>query len=116
SSTTGSSSATVAAANVENRDLKSVLENSAVAYPNPFNPSTTISFYIPEDSRVRVEIYDILGRSVSTLLDDDLQAGVNSVRWDGTDSNGRHVGSGQYIYRISTPNGTNIIRRMMLLK
>jgi len=115
-STTGSSSATVAAANVENRDLKSVLENSAVAYPNPFNPSTTISFYIPENSRVRVEIYDILGRSVNTLLDDDLQAGVSSVRWNGTDANGRHVGSGQYIYRISTPNGTNIIRRMMLLK
>ena len=115
-STTGSSSSTVSAANVENQELKSILENSAVAYPNPFNPSTTISFYIPEDSPVRVEVYDILGRTVCILLDDNLQAGVNSVRWDGTDASGRQVGSGQYIYRISTPDGTNIIRRMMLLK
>jgi PKD repeat protein len=113
---TGSSTATVAAANVENPDLKSVLENSAVAFPNPFNPSTTISFYLPEASPVKVEIYDILGRSVKILLEDNLNAGVNSVRWDGTDASGRHVGSGQYIYRISAANGTNIVRRMMLLK
>jgi PKD repeat protein len=113
---TGSSTATIAAANVENPDLKSVLENSAVAYPNPFNPSTTISFYLPEASPVKVQIYDILGRSVKILLDDNLNAGVNSVRWDGTDASGRHVGSGQYIYRISAANGTNIVRRMMLLK
>ena len=65
---------------------------------------------------MRVEIYDILGRSVKTILDDNLGAGLNSVRWDGKDSNGRDVGSGQYIYRISTPNGTSIIRRMLLLK
>jgi PKD repeat protein len=97
-------------------DVAVVLENSAVNYPNPFNPSTTISFMLPADAQVRVEIYDLLGRRVAQLADERLSAGVNSVRWEGVDDAGRPVGSGQYLYRITTSAGTTIVRKIMLLK
>lgn len=69
-------------------------------YPNPFNPRTTVVFEIPAAGRVRLEVYDIAGRLVRTLLDADLPAGTHQATWNGNDSAGRGVPSGSYSARL----------------
>ncbi len=70
------------------------------AFPNPFNPSTTIRFALPAAARASVRIYDAGGRLVRTLVDGDLGAAVHAVVWRGDDDAGRRVGSGVYFYRV----------------
>lgn len=84
-------------------------------YPNPFNPETTIDFSLKEETNVKVEIFNIKGQKVTTLIDDMLIAGHHSVVWNGTDSNGNHVSSGVYFSKMQAGN-TISIRKMMLLK
>lgn len=81
--------------------------------PNPFNPSTSISFVLPGAARVRVEVFDVGGRRVRTLLDGAMIAGRHSVRWDGTSDHGTQVASGTYFYRLTA--GKRVISRKMLL-
>ncbi len=70
-------------------------------YPNPFNPSTTIGFDVPDSkTKVRLEIYNILGQKVKTLVNDVYTAGRYKVTWDGTNDTGGQVSTGVYIYRI----------------
>jgi len=69
-------------------------------HPNPFNPSTTIKFQLPSPARVILQVYDILGRPVKTLVDHMQAAGLHSVVWDGTDQQARRMASGIYIYRL----------------
>ncbi|MFC1537662.1 PQQ-binding-like beta-propeller repeat protein, partial [Gemmatimonadota bacterium] len=71
-------------------------------YPNPFNPTTTINYAVPEGKTVKVtlKVYNLRGRLVATLVDDEREAGNYSVFWSGTDQNGRQVASGVYFYRI----------------
>jgi len=83
-------------------------------YPNPFNPSTRISFDLPEAAYVTLDILDIRGRVVETLVSDHLRADSYTVIWQGTRA-GKPVGAGIYLYRLSTPEG-NLIRKMTLLK
>ena len=83
--------------------------------PNPFNPSTSISFVLPGDSGVRVEVFDVGGRRVRTLLDGNMIQGRHSVRWDGTNERGTQVASGTYFYRLKAGKRT-ITRKMLLLK
>ncbi len=71
-------------------------------YPNPFNPSTVVAFDLAVRGRVRVEIYDVLGRRVATLADRVFDAGRNRLVWNGLDSRGRLVASGVYICRLDT--------------
>jgi len=71
-------------------------------YPNPFNPSTTISFSLVERGSVRLEIYDITGKKVTTLVDGERDAGNYSVVWTGQDGSGKQVASGVYFYRLSS--------------
>ena len=54
------------------------------AYPNPFNPSTTIDFSVPTESLVSIGIYDVTGRNIQTLINDNYQPGYYSISWDGT--------------------------------
>ena len=70
--------------------------------PNPFNPATTIAFEVPGqgESRVRLDLYDIAGRRVRTLLAEALAAGRHEVRWNGVDQSGRPVASGVYFARL----------------
>ncbi len=80
------------------------------AYPNPFNNSTTISFELPQRDHVQLEVFDITGRKVETLIDRDMSAGDHSVRWDADE-----FSSGVYFYRIVAGEFSQI-RRLTLLK
>lgn len=84
-------------------------------YPNPFNPSTTITFSIPSEMVCNLDVYNIRGQKVKTLLNENRMAGRHSVVWDGKDANGRSVSSGVYFYRLTTPNRTHI-SKMLLMK
>ena len=84
-------------------------------YPNPFNPNTTIDFYLPEPGDVTLEVFNIKGQRVKTLINEHKETGSHNIVWNGTDQNGRFVSSGVYFYRLST--GTNsLINRMLLMK
>jgi hypothetical protein len=84
-------------------------------YPNPFNPSTTIKFDIPQAGNVQLVIYDLNGRRISTLIDDNLAAGSHQVSWNGLDASGITVSSGVYIYRLQSM-GTVLSRKLTLLR
>lgn len=85
------------------------------AYPNPFNPSTTIAFDLPETQHVKLEIFDISGRKVRTLVNKTVNAGRHQVNWDGHNETGMLVASGTYLYHIKAGEFTQV-RKMMLLK
>jgi len=85
-------------------------------YPNPFNPSTTFSFTLPLDKRVSVRIYDMTGRLVRTLINDEAYVqGTHTVNWNGLNDGGTAVASGQYIYTLEWGQFRQA-RRMMLVK
>ncbi len=85
-------------------------------YPNPFNPSTTISYQVPEDGQnVRIDIYNIAGQLVRTLVDAPHNAGEYKVVWNGTNGLGQQVSSGVYLFRMASGNFVNV-RKMSLVK
>jgi hypothetical protein len=84
-------------------------------YPNPFNPTTTIAYSLPEASKVRLDIYNVKGQLVKTLVNAEMSAGMHSVVWNGRDSNNAAVASGVYFYRVSSPKATQT-KRMLLMK
>jgi hypothetical protein len=83
--------------------------------PNPFNPSTDISFALPRDSKVSLTIYNVLGQHVTTLVDDYMAAGYRTISWNGTDQTGRTVASGVYFYKLKTDDFSST-KKMMMLK
>ena len=83
-------------------------------YPNPFNPSTVIPYQIPASSHVRLEVFNLLGQRLATLVDGVRSAGAHTAQWDATDAGGRAVGAGVYIYRLSG-GGVSVSRRMVLV-
>jgi subtilisin family serine protease len=83
--------------------------------PNPFNPRTTLLFELPRGGRVSLRVFDAGGRLVRTLVDEPLPAGRFRTVWDGTDNRGAAVGSGVYLYAITT-EGKTLTRKMTLLK
>ncbi|MBI4720586.1 MAG: Ig-like domain-containing protein [Chitinivibrionia bacterium] len=85
-------------------------------YPNPFNPSTTISFFLPDAALVHLEIFNLLGQSVSTLVDGRMNSGHHEVVWDGLDRSGGSAASGVYVYRLQCDKDNFTTRRMILLK
>jgi hypothetical protein len=84
-------------------------------YPNPFNPTTKIDYGLPEVSNVKLVIYDILGREVTTLVNGVQDAGYKSITWHGTDAFGKNVGAGMYFYLIQAGEFRQV-RKMVLLK
>jgi hypothetical protein len=84
-------------------------------YPNPFNPSTTIEFSVPEQSNVRIEVFDATGTLISELVNDVYGAGTYRTVWNARDNFGSVVSSGFYIYRMSADNFTQA-KRMILIK
>jgi len=90
-------------------------------YPNPFNPTTKIKFDLPEPSKLKLEIFNILGQRVITLKDQIYSAGYKEVLWDGKSSSGGEISSGLYFYRIEVKEMTTgkqyqQTKKMMLLK
>lgn len=83
-------------------------------YPNPFNPSTTITFSLKEASNASLDIYNLQGQRIRTLHSGWTAAGNHSRIWDGTDNNGRPVASGVYLYRLSTPGGSDTKKSILL--
>ena len=85
------------------------------AYPNPFNPVTTLRYDLPSDALVTLSIYDMLGKEITQLVNTTQQAGFKSVQWDATDSNGRAVSAGVYLYQIQAGEFVQT-KKMVLLK
>jgi hypothetical protein len=83
--------------------------------PNPFNPRTEIAFGLQEPAHCTLTVYDVSGRRVATLLDELRGPGTHRVEWDGRSEDGTEVGSGVYLYRLSTERGA-IQKKMLLLK
>ena len=84
-------------------------------YPNPFNPTTKISFSLPQRANVRLEVFDILGKRVATLLNESREAGNWTVDWNGLTGNNQHVSSGVYFYRLEAGNFSSV-KKMVMLK
>lgn len=85
-------------------------------YPNPFNPKTKISFALPKASKVTLDVYNILGQKVRTLINGDMDAGYQSVEWDGTDDNGVGISSGVYLYKLKAGDSFTKVNKMTFLK
>ena len=95
-------------------------------YPNPFNPTTSIGFSLPTAARVRLEIFDVLGRRLATPLGEGFRtfsAGRHEVRWNGRSQSGAALPSGIYFYRMAyqaagggQESGGELTRQMLLLK
>jgi flagellar hook assembly protein FlgD len=85
-------------------------------YPNPFNPSTLIRYQLPEQTNVTISIYDLMGRSVRTLIPGESQkAGYRQVLWNATNDLGQPVSAGMYIYTIQAGEFRQT-KKMVLLK
>ncbi len=84
-------------------------------FPNPFNPQTTIQFYLPDDGRVDLKIFNIKGQLVRTFRREFQERGLHSIIWDSRDDNNKKVASGIYLYQIKTGN-SSLSKKMLLLK
>jgi len=84
-------------------------------YPNPFNPTTVINFALPRASNVELNIFNILGQKVITLINENMEAGYHSVKWDGVNSQCQEVATGVYFYRMSAGDFVKS-KKMLLLK
>jgi len=85
------------------------------AYPNPFNPVTTLRYDLPEDALINVTIYDMMGRRIKILVNGPQSAGYRSVIWDATNDYGKPVSAGIYLYKIQVGEFTQT-KKMVLLK
>jgi len=84
-------------------------------YPNPFNPTTNIEYYLPQDSWMKLDIYNVLGQKVFTLVNEYQKSGYRRITWDGRDNQGRLLSSGIYLYLMSAGEFTQT-KKMVLLK
>ncbi len=85
-------------------------------YPNPFNPETTINYNLINSGNVEIEIFNIKGQVVSTLVNQNKEAGYHSVVWNGKDSSGNLVSSGLYLYKLIVDNKAIDMKKCLLLK
>lgn len=85
-------------------------------YPNPFNPSTTISFMLCENSEVTINVYNIKGRKIRKLADSEFSTGTHSIVWNGDDNSGEIVSSGIYYYQLRVNGKVMAVKKCLLLK
>jgi len=83
-------------------------------YPNPFNPTTTISYSLATAQNVSLDIFNMRGQRIRSLVNGTTPAGDHSVVWNGTDDSGRNLPSGVYFYRLSTPEKTTTLKMVMV--
>ena len=93
-----------------------VIDYQLTNYPNPFNPETKIVFDLPESGQVKLEIYNIKGQKVKTLLDCYMSPGRSEMLWNSKDDNGKRVSSGVYFYRLNVNDKIEKTKKMLLLK
>ena len=89
------------------RIVQSILpQNVVLDYnsPNPFNPNTQIKFGLPNNQKVKIDVYSITGQKVKTLINTTMNAGYHTINWNATDENGAKVSSGVYIYQLRCGN------------
>ena len=84
-------------------------------YPNPFNPITNIGYDIPELSKVSIDIYNIAGNKVKTLVSKEHQPGRYKVQWNATNESGAPVATGMYIYKIRAKDFVSV-KKLLLMK
>jgi len=84
-------------------------------YPNPFNPVTTIEYSVPKRSHVTIEVYNVLGQKVRTLVDREESAGSYTITWDGRTNSGQSAATGVYLYRFEAGDHVET-KKMLLLK
>jgi len=84
--------------------------------PNPFNPRTQISYYVPRTARMTLKVYNLLGRQVIQLVDRKHAAGRYTTFWNARNHQGEPVASGIYLYRLTSDTGYVETRKMTLLK
>ncbi|HKW14747.1 MAG TPA: FlgD immunoglobulin-like domain containing protein, partial [Candidatus Krumholzibacteria bacterium] len=87
---------------------------SVSAYPNPFNPETTVRYTLPARSHVRIDIFDLRGERVATLVDRDQEAGAFTIAWRGVDDSGMSVGSGVYFAKLSAQGAVRTYKLTLL--
>lgn len=90
-------------------------EHSLINYPNPFNPETTIQFYIDQAGPLSLFIYNVNGQKVRTLIDEEvLSIGEYEYKWDGKNDKGETLASGTYFYKIVTPKATSVSKMSLI--
>ena len=85
-------------------------------YPNPFNPETTISFDLLQDSKVNITIYNIKGQKVKILVNESLIKGIHEVLWNGRNNHNRLVASGVYLYKLNVNGKDHSVKKCLMLK
>jgi hypothetical protein len=88
-------------------------------YPNPFNPETSIVYELPAAGEIKIEVFDIRGRLVNTLINAQISAGIHRASWNGENKSGQPVASGVYYYRIkyaSARERRTAIKKMTLIR
>ena len=85
-------------------------------FPNPFNPTTTIQYALPQAVDVELTVYNVVGQVVRTLVAEHQSAGRYAVEWDATDDNGHSLSSGMYFYRLQAGGEFREVKKMLLLK
>ena len=83
-------------------------------YPNPFNSQTIIRFQLPLKENVEIKIFDLRGREIRTLINNEMESGIHKTLWDGLDRNGNPVSSGVYFYRLKTKSFTSVKKAVLL--
>jgi Papain-like cysteine protease AvrRpt2 len=94
-------------------NTESILKSN---YPNPFNPETTIEFFIQNDSRIELSVFNIKGQKIKTLIQNEYSNGTYSIVWNGDDELGRIVSSGIYYYKLKVNGKTEAVKKCLLLK
>jgi flagellar hook assembly protein FlgD len=99
----------------ENNQTESVISTFELFqnYPNPFNPTTTIEYQVPSTGRIQIQIYNITGNLIRTLVNSDQPSGKYSITWSGKDESNHQVATGVYIYRVVF--GSSVLSKKMLL-
>ncbi len=100
-----------------NNDLPVIINTTRLGknYPNPFNPETSIEFYLSNSETVKLDIYNAKGQLVKSLINSNLDAGKHNIIWDGKDNNDQNVGSGIYFYKMTAKNYSSM-NKMLLVK
>ena len=83
-------------------------------HPNPFNPKTTIEFYMPESSAMELAVFDVSGRQVALLERGTMEAGEHRAEWNGKCSDGNQAATGVYFVRLCTPDGSKVVKAVLL--